>query len=235
MSALAGQEPALHYAALAARGADEGLHWVDWALAPEAPPYRYGASRRGRPLTLRGGSLTAQLPPAALEPGDGPSAWEALALLFAPAEWAVATRGLLWTPLTPRPALLARLVEVYGVPGALHGGDPDALARLAAGLPAWRHHRGTLQFAREVLGAVGRDDTLAQWSAPPAVARAVLHRAGAPEVGALRVSGGFACVVGDSPPSLLTLPPKTEAPLDRALLRLLPVWAIAGAAAEPSP
>ena len=235
MSALVGQEPTLYYAALAARGADAGLGWVDWSLAPEAPAYRYGASRRGRPATLRGAALTAQLPPSALEPGDGPSAWEALGLLLAPAEWAVAARGLSWSPLSPRPALLARLVQVYGVPDALHGGDPDALARLAAGLPAWRHHRGTLRFTRAVLGAVGREDTLDAWCARPAAERVVLRRDSAPRVGALRVSGGFACVVGDAPPSLVTLPPKTEAPLDRALLRLLPVWAVAGAAAEPSP
>ena len=69
--------------------------------------------------------------------------WVALILAevlhgMARAAWLVASRGLLWTPHTAVPGLLAGLVEAAGVDAGLHRGDPDRLRRLAALLPGWR-------------------------------------------------------------------------------------------------
>ena len=161
MSALALRDPTLVYAALAAAGEDAGLGWAEPTLSTAERAYSFGAPRRGR-VTLRGASLGESLPPPVLDDAlaaqaEGQvTAWEALSLLIAPADWAVAARALVWTPVSPRPEVLARIVESYGVPASLHRGAPDALARLAAGLPAWRQRRGTPEFVWNVLQAVDR-------------------------------------------------------------------------------
>ena len=94
-----------------------------------------------------------------------------------------------------------------------------------------------MSFAADVLAAVERSGEIDCLTPRPAPARVVLRggtRAAA-QVGALRVQGGFVCHTDDGPAETLTLPPKSAAPLDRALLRLLPVWATLGASAESSP
>lgn len=241
MSGLALQDPTLVYAALSAAGEDAGLHWAAAALAPEERAYSFGPARGGQ-LTLRGASLGARLPPPVLQDAlearasGQVTAWEALSLLIAPADWAVASRALCWTPASPRPEVLTRVVEVYGVPAALHRGAPEALARLAAGLPAWRQRRGTPEFVLNVLQAVDRLDALAAVSPPGDlhderfVARGLhtLRARGATPTTSYRVVGGWLRVEGLSPtsprPDELVLNPQSSAPLDPTLCRLLPVW-----------
>ena len=254
MSGLALQDPTLVYAGLAATGADAGLDWAVPTLAPEERAYSFGPPRDGQP-TLHGASLGAALPPPILNDAlearaaGQVTAWEALSLLIAPADWAVAARSLSWTPASPRPEVLTRIVEVFGVPASLHLRAPEALARLAAGLPAWRQRRGTPEFVWNVLQAVDRLDALAAVSPPGDlhgerfVARGVhaLRARGAPPPQTYRVVNGWLRVEGPSPaaprPDELSLNPQSSAPLDPTLCRLMPVWSSArvGDPAEPTP
>lgn len=253
---LALQEPALVWAGRAARDELSGLDWVDLALDLEQPPWSAREAEDGA-RTLKGADLLATLPPPLADLAREAQAqgqttvWEALGLLVASAEWATATRGLLWSPHSPRPALLARLAAAFGVEPTVHRGDPAALARLAAGLPAWRGLRGTRDYLVAVVHAAGRDAELAPlvlegfdaqdgeiftchgaawWGA----------RARGPW-GALRITAGWVRVSAGQPVALaledITLRADAATRFDPHLCRLMPIWTALRPApsTEPSP
>ena len=94
------------------------------------------------------------LPPAMVEAAQQaqeygePTVLEGLLLLNARIEWLIETRKYLWSPLSPIPKLLDSLADAFGVGSELHLNKPDVLLRLAAVLPKWYPHRGTVQRAR---------------------------------------------------------------------------------------
>ena len=77
-----------------------------------------------------------------------PTVLEGLLLLNAKIEWLIETRKYLWSPLSPVPKLLDSLADAFGVTSELHHNKPDVLLRLAAVLPKWYPHRGSVQRAR---------------------------------------------------------------------------------------
>lgn len=253
---LALQEPALDWAGRAARDELDGLAWVDLALDPSQPPWSAREHDDGA-RTLKGADLLATLPPPIADLTREAAAqgqttvWEALGLLVATAEWATATRGLLWSPCSPRPALLARLAAAFGVAPEVHRGDPEALARLAAGLPAWRGQRGTRDYLVAVVHAAGRDAELAPlaletFDAPAGEiftchGAAWWHARSRGPWGALRITAGWVRVAADGPVALaredVILRAAAQAPLDPHLCRLLPIWTVLRPAlsTEPSP
>ena len=94
------------------------------------------------------------LPPAMVEAAQKaqaygePTVLEGLLLLNAKVEWLIETRKYLWSPLSPVPKLLDSLADAFGISCELHQNKPDVLLRLAAVLPKWYPHRGTVQRAR---------------------------------------------------------------------------------------
>lgn len=136
----------LEWARRHAAGELEGLAWVDGTVVPDGMPYtiaRDGESVRFRHVPY-GRFLPSPMTDAAIdaqERGEVP-ALEALMLLFARTEWLVAARAHLFAPYGPVPALLASLVEAYGVDAEIHGFDGDTLARALAVLPTWHPYRG---------------------------------------------------------------------------------------------
>ncbi|HMV65219.1 MAG TPA: hypothetical protein PKA64_00115 [Myxococcota bacterium] len=165
-TALALRVPALEWCHRAGSGELGDLEWVDVRLDPEL-----GAERQVRladgVLRFRQRALMRDLPgvvsdeAVSAQHGGEVTAWEGLALLLARAEWLVKGRGHLWAPFSPAPRLLATLVETFGVEAPIHRYQPERLARLAALLPTWHPHRGTLARAREVLSTADESASLA--------------------------------------------------------------------------
>lgn len=165
-TALALRVPALEWCHRASSGELDGLEWVDIRLDPELGPDRQVRMSDGV-LRFRHRALMRELPrvigDAALasQQAGRPTSWEGLALVMARAEWLVRGRRHLWAPYSPAPRLLATLVETFGVEAPLHRYNPERLSRLAALLPTWHPHRGTLSRAREVLATADESSALA--------------------------------------------------------------------------
>lgn len=136
----------LEWARRHAAGELAGMGWIDGTILADGPPFT--VERDGDAVTFRHVPYGRFLPGPMVEAaqdvqaqGDVP-ALEALLLLFARIEWLVAGREHLFTPYGPVPALLASLVEAYGVDAEIHGFDGDTLSRALAVLPTWHPHRG---------------------------------------------------------------------------------------------
>lgn len=242
MSDLALQTPEIAWSESNAERRDLG--WVGTRSEP-ALCQRAGADGVTR---FFGADRRATLPPLVVEAMEEAAlrgeatAWDGLTLLLARAEWLVAARGLLWTPSSAVPALLARLVEAAGVDSSLHRGDPARLRRLAALLP--RARSGSLASAVELLRAAGEEGQAAAPLMPPEPASAALNppanevfvaRSGAywgrraASAPGLQVVGGLlrllpAAVAVRREDLPLRVDPKAPPPRD--LLRLLPVWTV---------
>lgn len=258
---LSAQTPVLAWAEASARGALEGLAWVGVGQE-ESYALREGADGAVR---WHGQDRRARLPPpiadamGQAEAEGAPTAWEGLTLTLARAEWLVASRGLLWTPSSPAPRLLARLVEAAGVEPVLHRGDPDRLRRLAALLPRWTPRRGRVDGALTVLAAAGapgaalvppatdpRDED--STAASPTAGEVFAAHGGAfwakrqvPDRDAvLRISGGLLRYQPrqDASTALrredLVLRVGAGLPSARDLFRLLPAWTVARPVAPPA-
>lgn len=224
------REPVLAFAHASAAGALRGVDWV----APRFDGEGYGdeTALSGEP---RFSGPPMSLPPPMREAAEDAQAAgqatlaEALSLLIAGPAWLIESRRTLWTPLSAVPALLARLVETYGIGAEVHRRDPERLARLAARVAAWYPHRGqlpaTLTLLEEALGEP------APRAALPAAERVACHAARwwADRGGArphYRVEGGFLRFQRPEEPCA---EPTREDVLagqipSTALLRLLPVW-----------
>lgn len=248
--------PVHAWARLAAAGALDGLAWVDARIDPEGPVLRETRGEDGA-ITFAHLPYAAFLPPpmvraAAQAQAEGRATLlEALQLLFARAEWLVAGRHLLWSPLSPAPEVLAALVEAFGVEPELHGGRPDALARIASLLPSWRPYRGSVRHARALLLAACGEDIDVRGAADVADATQiedeptdeVTHAGGdTAEIFAcrsagwlatrtsgatgMRVQGGFLVIAGLSrdraEDAFVALPEAARAV--RPFSRLLPTW-----------
>lgn len=139
-----------------ARASAEGLPGLDWVDGDlRGPDMAFVPDEDGRPRFR--GPLPQGLPPAMLEAaieareaGELPMAEALMALLARPA-WLVACRDLLWSPMSPCPALLTERVESLGLDVELHRHDPARLARLTARAPAWHAGRGTPAAALALL------------------------------------------------------------------------------------
>jgi hypothetical protein len=144
-----------------ASGRMRGLEWADGTVARRARPFQVVPGSDGinrfrhipygyfLPTVMTTAAVSAQ--------GRGePTVLEGYMLVFAWVEWLIASRMMLWSPQSPQPALLAVLVEAFGVGPELHREDPKRLMRLAARLPTWYAHRGTsrraLQLLEETIG-----------------------------------------------------------------------------------
>lgn len=243
--------PELEWAHRSAAGTLVGLDWVEPGLDREAPATRVLPGEGGR--RFRGANLAAQLPVpladailAATEAGETPLL-DGVARVLAPAEWMILARTRLWTPVSPAPALLARLVEAYGIGVELHRGQPERLARLAARLPAWHPMRGRLECAIALLnGALDEPlDTLCSQisldgmepAAPPLADEVLSARSldwwrARAEPGATpqyRIERGLLRFQSTGPRYGLLredvlVAPTGDAVVPGALLRLLPVW-----------
>ncbi len=148
--------PHLEWSHRTSAGDHVGLDWVDATVEAHADAYRMVESADGT-IRFQHFPYAAFLPPAMLEEaaaaqqrGESPLQ-ESLLLVFARIEWLILSRDLLWTSLTPVPALLAALVQAYGVGPEVHDHHDETLARLAAILPDWFPYRGTLAAARRLL------------------------------------------------------------------------------------
>ncbi len=243
-------------------GSEESdLGWVDVDLMPDRQAFRQRLCEDGEVRFQQRdymGMLPTALAEAAVEAqGRGvATAWEALVLLFAQPEWLTNARAHLWSPWSPRPALLASLVEAFGVEQELHQGDADRLGRLAALLPGWHPYRGTVARAAEILEAadcgeqvadvvtmVAGEDTLGddEATAPSATADEVFvcrgadwwdDRADDEGEPLLRIRDGvlrFQPAVGQAVRVRredILVRLKDGQPIPRGLLRLLPVWTV---------
>lgn len=219
--------------------------WSDLDVDPRHAGWP-GPMREGLPdtLTLAGPDLFSALPPSigeestdAYDRGKA-TVWTALALLLGPVEWTTRAARLCWSPSSPRPDALARLVGAYGVESAILGDDPAALARLAASIHTWQHLKGTLRFAQNVATAAGRGDDLSQITSYESVKiepeRFVCHTAAwwalRPESRSLtlRISGGQVVTTRAEPGAQRPEDIAVRAhPPSPAHCRLLPVWAVA--------
>lgn len=165
--ALALRVPPLEWAHRSGRGDLARLSWVDLDPDPNRPNYR---ERRapGQPVFTQG-PLLGTLPPSIAEhvaeqQAQGrATAWEGVALILARSEWLVTSRDHLWAPWSPEPRLLAAVAETFGVEPVVHGMRGEVLSRLAALLPGWHAHRGTLARALEVLDAAGLRPQVDPW------------------------------------------------------------------------
>ncbi len=254
MSTLALREAEGEWCHQAQAGDLEGVEWVDTRLDPELAEGRQSRGADGS-WRFRHRAVMRTLPPvigeAAMEAqSEGtPTAWEGLTMVLARAEWLVRSRQHLWAPWSPVPRLLATLVETYGVESAIHRFDPERLSRLAALLPVWHTHRGTLERARELLSKVSDDDPLAAAASPeqvdladaPRLAHEVMvvhklswwqHRAEDGAEASYRIVGGLLRFQPSSGPRftmqredvLFAWTPGTGLPHHE--LRLLPAWTV---------
>ncbi len=160
---LASGVPTLDWSQAAAAGELEGLAWVDTDDATGRPAFRQREDGEGR-RRFRHLPYTAFLPGSVrraarrAQQAGRTTAHEALLLVFAEAEWRIAARRWLWSPLSSAPRLLASLVEAYGIDPDLHRHDPEVLARLVALLPAWYPLRGTVERALVLLRVARSED-----------------------------------------------------------------------------
>lgn len=150
--------PALAWAHEEAAGRHTTLDWVDSTVEVHRDSYRFVRGADGR-VRFQHFPYAAFLPPPMLRAAQAAAARggvpliEALLLLLARVEWPVISREWWWTALTPRPHLLAPLVEAYGIERAVHQSHPEVLARLVALLPNWYPTRGSVDAARRLLAA----------------------------------------------------------------------------------
>lgn len=139
-----------------ATGRMRGLEWADGTVSQRLQPFRVVPSSDGLdrfrhipygyflPTVMTSAAMSAQ--------GRGePTVLEGYMLVFAWVEWLIASRMMLWSPQSPQPSLLAVMVEAFGVGPELHREDPQRLMRLAARLPTWYPHRGTISRALQIL------------------------------------------------------------------------------------
>ena len=254
MSTLALRDADGEWCHLHQAGELEGVGWVDARLDLELEGGRQVLTSDGY-LLFRHRALLRTLPRWVAESAVDAqkrgevTAWEALQLVFARMEWLIRTRRHLWAPWSPVPRLLASLVETFGVEPQIHRYDPDRLSRLAALLPAWHPHRGTLKRAVELLATADEGDALAgaadlEGSTQPDAPRLgneVLvvhgiawwrHRAAEGAEPMYRISGGLVRFQPRSGPSfnltredvLFAWTPGTALPQNA--LRLLPAWTV---------
>ena len=139
-----------------ASGRLRGLGWVDSTISRRERPFQMIPAEDGTgryrhipygfflPSVLTNAAISAQ------KRGE-PTVLEGYLLLFAWVEWLIASRYLLWSPTTPKPDLLAVLVEAFGIGPELHRENPERLMRLAARLPSWYPSRGTVARAYQIL------------------------------------------------------------------------------------
>lgn len=155
MSDLLPRDPVTEWVQQAAVGKvrPEKLTWVNPELTA---PQDYHQNEKG----FSHPDWHHRLPPAMLQAAaetqaDGvPTLLEGLLYLMAWMDWSVEARDYLWSPLGWQPELLAQLAEAYGVDPAVHGGDPERLARLVARLGRWFPLRGHLDRSLELLKEV---------------------------------------------------------------------------------
>ncbi len=253
---LALQEPVLAWSQLAAAEKADGLAWADASLDPAGQPL--SARQPARNVVIyQAGPVTAVIPPSVAHEAWGAqsageaTAWEGLQLLFARPRWVVASRGLLWSPASAEPRVLASLVEACGVDRGVHQNDRARLRRLSALMPSWRPYRGTVERAGEALEAAGLGQQtlgVVKAQAPSDDDEATAPSATAGEVFACHSASWWACRrVEESRPALrvqsglVRFQPRAGAafavrkedvlaeadlsrPLPRDLYRLLPVW-----------
>lgn len=242
--------PTLEWCHRTAAGQHADLAWVDGTV--EVHRETFGAVETPEGVRFQHVPYAGFQPPSMLEAQQqaqargAPTLQEALLLLFARAEWLVATRERWWTPLTPTPASLAPLVEVYGIERALHRSDAAALARLVALLPSWYPGRGTVAAAERVLvalesGPLPEVRSLQQDGPAPAclvdevfVCRSVEFWEARWTDGAstsLRIQGGVLLFQAETPGVVLRREDVAIAwsptePANAALARLLPPWTL---------
>lgn len=169
MSGEANRLPALEWSHRAGAGELDGLEWVDALVDPSLTALGQASAQgdESRPSLFRHVPYAAFLPPPAVRAAMAAQArgevsgWEVMLLLYARVEWLLASRRYLWSPQTPVPALLSVLVETFGIGPTLHRNAPERLGRLAAMLPVWHAHRGTVAKAVEVLDTCGEARQLA--------------------------------------------------------------------------
>jgi len=139
-----------------AAGRMSGLEWADGTVTGQDRPFQVipgsdGIDRfRHIPYGFFLPSVMTNAAVAAQKRGE-PTVLEGYLLTFAWAEWLIAARNMLWSPLSPKPDLLSVLVEAFGIGPELHREKPDRLMRLAARLPTWYPHRGTVERALQLL------------------------------------------------------------------------------------
>lgn len=227
---------AIYEWALRAGREELGDDWVDAELRPEGRPFAVVRDEAG--LRFRHLPLADDLPgpmveaaEAAQEAGE-PTALESLHRILARAGWLTSSRALFWTPYSPVPALLAQLVESYGIDAELHERDPDALAKLLVHLPSWFIRRGQLQPALDLLEAA-LDNAVPARVDPPGPttfacrSAAEWHRIGTP--GTPTIQDGWVVATTPEAPRdgdvALGWVPADRFPHE--LLRLLPAWSTA--------
>lgn len=168
---LALRVPTLEWSTRNGRGDLKRLSWVDLDPNPHRLPYR---ERRlpGEGQVFTQGPLLASLPPSIAghvedaQAQGRATAWEGLRLILSRSEWLVGGREHLWAPWSAEPRLLAAVAETFGVEPAVHRMSPEVLSRLAALLPGWHAHRGSLARALEVIDAAGLRALVQPWLPP---------------------------------------------------------------------
>lgn len=233
--------PATEWAWQEASGRLVGLSWVDHT--PRVHAEAWTVRGRGADAQFRGEAVEPYFPSPLVEAAADahargePTAVEAVSLALARIGWRVQTRDRWWEATSPVPALLAPLVEAFGVDAEAHRHDPDRLANLRARVPGWYPARGSAAAALSmlegaldayvgvVLAPIGEHDEAfacrdASWWSRRGVPSDTL-RIG--QDGLVRIPAGAA------PPAL-----PEDVPLlvdvhvggsPRALFRLLPAWA----------
>ena len=236
--------PVLAWAHRHAAGSLKGLSWVDAQIRWDGDSFQQRESdgqRRFRHMPY-GAFVPAAMAEEArrIQCDGGVPALEAIMLLFAPVEWAIAGRHLLWSPLSPFPSLLKDLVESFGIGAQLHHGDQELLAVLAARLPIWFPQRGSVESAR-TLASICTDfqPTLCEGREASTLEEEVLinhqlswwrARMQTPDAVVHRIEGGVVRFQHPGPPRVRCRPEDvvvTLAPGETAaaeIFRLLPVW-----------
>lgn len=223
-----------------AHGEPRGLGWVDLTLREDGRPFLPVKDEATGEVRFRHAPYGLFLPPPMLqaaqeaaERGEA-TALHGVILSFAKPEWIVASRHLLWTPLSPVPRLLSPLVEAFGIDRLLHRDDPSRLVRLLAHLPRFHPHRGDPNAARQLvqdaldedLGVEVRDqvDGDEVFACRPA---SWWRRRGGPPSGLVVRDGLLRCEAMQDAPQAedAVLSPIGDASVPIAMLRLLPVWA----------
>ena len=150
-----------------AAGRLDKLNWVDLNANPESDPYQARRNPRGHTL-FRQTRLGRTLPPAMLkaiataELQGAATLLQGMTLAYALPEWLIQARALLWTELTPVPALLARMVVAYGISGEVHCGDDARLLRLRA-RPASKRGSRSSPSRRQRFGTIAARLSRAFW------------------------------------------------------------------------